>query len=180
MTRLVDDLLDDARIREGRLTLQMGPCDLEAVVGQAVAEQQVLAPERTIQLEVATAQPVVVVADAQRIAQVVTNYLSNALKYSREEQPVTVRLEVAGALARVSVRDVGAGVPEAEQAYVWERFHRIAGIEVQSGSGVGLGIGLHISKTIIEAHQGHVGVRSAPGQGSTFWFTLPLAADTPD
>jgi signal transduction histidine kinase len=175
MTRLVDDLLDDARIREGRLTFQIVPCDLREVVGNAVAEQHVLTPERTIHLEVPLARPVPVFADAMRIEQVVTNYLSNAVKYSREEQPIAVRLEVAGGLARVSVHDAGPGVPLAEQAHVWERFHRIEGASVQSGSGVGLGIGLHISKTIIESHHGHVGVDSTPGQGATFWFTIPLA-----
>jgi signal transduction histidine kinase len=179
MTRLVDDLLDDARIREGRLAFHMVPCDLREVVRKAVHEQQALAAERTIHLEVPASRPVSVVADAMRIEQVVTNYLSNALKYSREEQPVTVRLEVAGGLARVAVRDAGPGVPEEEQVRVWERFHRIAGVAVQSGSGVGLGIGLYICKTIVEAHQGRVGVRSVPGQGATFWFTLPLS-NTPD
>ena len=185
MTRLVDDLLDDARIREGRLAFHMVPCDLREVVRKAVDEQRALAPERTIHLEMpaasspAASSPVPVLADAMRIEQVVTNYLSNALKYSREEQPVAVQLEVAGGLARVSVHDAGPGVPEEEHGRVWERFQRIEGIAVQSGSGVGLGIGLHISKTIIESHHGHVGVRSAPGQGSTFWFTLPLSK-TPD
>ncbi|MGO8947277.1 MAG: ATP-binding protein, partial [Ktedonobacterales bacterium] len=59
--------------------------------------------------------------------------------------------------------------------HLWERFHRVEGIEAQGGSGVGLGLGLHISRTIIERHDGQVGVQSTPGQGSTFWFILPLA-----
>jgi len=73
------------------------------------------------------------------------------------------------------VRDEGIGVPLAEQQQVWERFAVVAGSTVQSGSGVSLGLGLHICKSIIEAHHGHVGLDSAPGQGATFWFTLPLA-----
>jgi signal transduction histidine kinase len=73
------------------------------------------------------------------------------------------------------VQDEGIGVPVAEQQQVWERFAVVAGSTVQSGSGVSLGLGLHISKSIIEAHHGHVGLDSAPGQGTTFWFTLPLA-----
>jgi signal transduction histidine kinase len=105
----------------------------------------------------------------------VTNYLTNALKYSPTEQPVVVGLDVAGQEARVWVRDQGPGLPPEEQARIWERFHRVKGIEVQSGTGVGLGLGLHICQTIIERHQGQVGVESSPGQGSTFWFTLPLA-----
>ncbi len=176
--RLVDDILDDARIREGHLEAHLEPCDLVAVVREAVDEQRLQASERTIQLELPEAQPVTVRADASRIGQVVTNYLTNALKYSTEEQPVTVRIQVEDATARVSVRDEGVGLPAEEQAHIWEHFYRAKGIEVQSGSGVGMGIGLYISKSIIEGHGGQVGVHSAPGQGSTFWFTLPLAQTT--
>ena len=78
------------------------------------------------------------------------------------------------AAVRVSVYDEGPGLPPAEQARIWEPFHRAKGIEVMTGSGVGLGLGLHISKTLIERHGGEVGIESAPGHGSTFWFTLPL------
>jgi signal transduction histidine kinase len=116
-----------------------------------------------------------VCADAGRIEQVVTNYLTNALKYSQEDRPVAVGLQVGGDAARLWVRDQGVGVPVADQASIWERFHRAAGVTVQSGSDVGIGLGLHISKTIVEQHGGAVGVESTPSQGSTFWFTLPLA-----
>jgi signal transduction histidine kinase len=174
LTRLVDDLLDDSRIRDGCLALQLGPAELGAIVRDAVEEQRALAPQRTIQLDLPAA-PVPILADALRIRQVVTNYLTNALKYSREDQPIAVGLEVEGAVARVWVRDEGIGVPASEQAHVWERFYRIEGASVQSGSGVGLGIGLHISQSIVEGHHGQVGVVSALGQGSTFWFTLPMS-----
>jgi len=177
--RLVDDVLDESRIQSGRLEFRMVSCDLSGIVRAAVEEQRQLAGARTLHLELPDdAQPVLVFADASRIEQVVTNYLTNALKYSQEDRPVAVRLQVEGATARVSVRDAGIGVPLAEQAHVWERFHRAEGVSVQSGSGVGIGIGLHICKTIIEAHGGQVGVASAEGKGSTFWFTLALAEVT--
>jgi signal transduction histidine kinase len=108
---------------------------------------------------------------------VITNYLSNALKYSKADQPVTVMVdEGEDSQARVAVRDAGPGPPQAEQARVWERYPRIETVAVQSGSGVSLGLGLSISKAIIERHGGEVGVESTPGAGSTFWFTLPLLA----
>jgi signal transduction histidine kinase len=111
---------------------------------------------------------------------VLTNYLTNALKYSLEECPVDVMLEVVGSsIARVSVRDQGPGIPAEEQAHIWEIFHRVPGVEVLTGSGVGLGLGLYISRTIIERHGGQVGVESTVGLGSTFWFTLPLAPGQP-
>jgi signal transduction histidine kinase len=70
-------------------------------------------------------------------------------------------------------------VPPEEQEQIWERFYRVEGIEVQSGSGVELGLGLHISRTIIERHHGQVGVQGTRGAGSTFWFTVPLAPQAP-
>ncbi|HEX6123196.1 MAG TPA: HAMP domain-containing sensor histidine kinase, partial [Ktedonobacterales bacterium] len=76
----------------------------------------------------------------------------------------------------VRVRDQGPGVPLTEQERIWERFHRVPGIEVQSGSGIGLGLGLYIARELIERHGGHVGIESRPGVGATFWFTLPLIA----
>jgi signal transduction histidine kinase len=119
--------------------------------------------------------PIVVLADADRIGQVVTGYLSNALKYAPEDQPVTVRLEATSDDARVSVHDEGPGLPPDQQERVWEAFYQAPGVETQSGSSIGLGLGLSICRTIVERHGGRVGVESAVGQGATFWFTLPLA-----
>jgi len=82
---------------------------------------------------------------------------------------------VDGELARVLVCDEGIGVAPAEQAHIWDRFHRAAGVTIQSGADVGMGMGLYISKTIVDMHHGQVGVDSVPGQGSTFWFTLPTS-----
>jgi signal transduction histidine kinase len=172
--RLVEDLLDETRIRQGRLEFRLGPCDLASVVDEAVQDQVMLNSERSIRW-VAEAHPVPVVADASRIEQVVMNYVSNALKFSREDQPVEVRLYTEEGEARVSVHDEGIGVPVAEQAQVWDCFHQAEGNQVQTGSHVGLGLGLYISKMIIERHHGQVGVESTPDYGTTFWFALPLA-----
>jgi signal transduction histidine kinase/PAS domain-containing protein len=177
LNRLVDDLLDVTRIREGRLEFRTEAHDLAAIVQEAVTEQRQQQPERDIRLELPATTPVPVVADADRISQVITNYLTNALKYSSEDCPVEVRLATAGAVARLSVRDEGPGIPLAEQERIWDMFYRAESVRVQSGSGVGLGLGLHISRTIVARHHGQVGVESEVGKGSTFWFTLPLAAD---
>jgi signal transduction histidine kinase len=172
--RLVNDMLDLSRIRADRLVLHQESTELGMLVRQAVNGQRQAAPTRTLLLQLPEAQPVPVYADAERIAQVVTNYLTNALKYSPVEQPVLVGLDVVGHQARVWVRDQGPGLPAEEQARIWECFHRVQGISAQSGTGDGLGLGLYICRIIIERHQGQVSVESAPGQGSTFWFTLPL------
>ena len=181
LSRLVADLLDVSRIRAGKLQLRLSPCDLATVVRDVVEEQRQMAPGRNILLQVprATRQPPLVLADEDRIRQVVANYLNNALKYSHPAQRVHVRLRTSDDWARVSVRDEGSGVPPNEQRRVWERFYRVPGIQVVSGAGIGLGLGLHISRTIIEQHQGRVGLRNAPGGGAIFWFALQLASDAP-
>jgi len=147
--------------------------DLNAVVWEAVEEQRRLMSTRTIHLNLAGSEPLLLLMDADRIGQVVTNYLSNALKYSEPEQGVFVRVEATAIEVRVSVRDQGVGLGVEEQAHSWERFYRAPGIQVKSGSGIGLGLGLYICRTIIEEHGGRVGVESVKGAGATFWFALP-------
>jgi len=174
LDRLVNDLLDVSRARIGQLDLHPEPADLATIVGEAVEQQRQVNPTRTITFRFPADRTAPIIADADRIGQVVTNYLTNALKYSAEECPVAVGLVMEAEQARVWVRDHGPGLPAEEQHLIWDRFHRVKGIEVQSGSGVGLGLGLHICRMIIEQHRGQVGVQSAPGYGSTLWFTLPL------
>ncbi len=175
--RLVGDLLDISRIQANKIALKLETCDLVAVVREAVQDQCLLAPARSIPLHVPAKRAVPVVADADRIGQVVTNYLTNALKYSAADRPVEVFLAIEGQMARVSVQDKGPGLSQTEQQAIWERFYQVERITVQSGSSTGLGLGLHICKTIIEQHRGQVGVQSSPGEGSTFWFNLPLARE---
>ena len=176
--RLVNDLLDVSRIQANALQLSLKPCNLAWIVQEAIEDQRQATPSRAIRLELPVEDTVPVQVDPDRILQVVTNYLTNALKYSAPDRPVEVRLQVEGRIARVTVRDQGPGLSPAEQEHIWERFYRVRGIEVQSGPDVssgGLGTGLYICRTVIERHHGQVGVRSSPGKGSHFWFTLPLA-----
>ncbi len=173
--RLIGDLLDVSRIHAGRLELHPDLCDIAALVREVVEDQQYLTPERQLKLSIDTTGEILVLADADRVRQVVSNYLSNALKYSEASKPVMIQIGVAAMQVRVSVCDEGPGLSPEQQTRVWERFYRVPDIEVKTGSGVGLGLGLHISRMIIERQRGQVGIESEPGKGSIFWFTLPLA-----
>ena len=171
--RLVSDLLDVSRIYADKLELRIELCDITALVHRTASDQAHIVAPRLIHLE-SISESLYVMADADRLEQVLTNYLSNALKYSESSRPVAVYLEQSGYSVRVSVRDEGPGLTPMQQQQIWERFYRAEGIEVKTGSGVGLGLGLHICRTIIERQGGQVGVESTLGKGSTFWFSLPL------
>lgn len=174
--RIVGDLLDSTRVQSNRLELHPAPCELVALVKQVVEDQQLNVPQRTITLQLPGVERIDLVVDADRISQVLTNYLTNALKYSPEAQPINVALtieEQAGEVC-VSVIDKGPGLSPLDQARIWERFYRAPDVAPQHGAPPGLGLGLHICRALIEQHGGHVGVTSKQGEGATFWFTLPL------
>lgn len=174
LSRLVAHLLDASRIQAGQLDIVPKLADLAAIVREAVARQQVLAPERAIHLHLPPGGQVQVLADADRIGQVVTNLVGNALKYAPEDQAVEVQVQPRGRRARVSVRDEGPGLPVEEQRHIWDRYHQAPSIRANSGKGSGMGLGLYIAREIVRAHGGQVGVQSSPGKGATFWFSLPL------
>lgn len=185
LNRLVGDLIDISRIQTGKLQLHLRtePSDLAAIVTEAVQEQRKATPKRTISLSLPPDDnPLLVIADADRLSQVLTNYMTNALKYSDSDKPVAVLVTREKGAAgedevRVSVRDEGPGLSSTEQERIWECFYQSEDVKVVSGSGVGLGLGLYITQTIVERHHGRVGVDSTPGVGSTFWFTLPLVQE---
>ncbi|GHO48276.1 sensor histidine kinase [Ktedonospora formicarum] len=172
--RLVRDLLDASRVRTKRLEIHPECCNLVDIVSENIENQRLLNPERVISYSGPSVDMIPLDADSDRVGQVLANYLSNALKYSDASKPVAVDVKLEKTQVRVSVRDQGPGLTREQQQHIWERFYRVPGMYVRSGSGVGLGLGLYICRSTIELHGGHVGVQSAPGQGSTFWFTLPL------
>lgn len=177
LNRLVDDLLDVSRAQAGHLELIPGPCDLRTLVHDAIQEQQKMWPGRVIDLAMDEETALPLEADGDRIVQVISNYLTNALKYSDPDRPVSVLVQRQEREAYLAVRDEGPGLPEDEWERIWTRFHRVHDIEVRSSthtSQAGLGLGLYISKMVIEGQQGRVGVQSQRGTGSTFWFRLPL------
>jgi PAS domain S-box-containing protein len=173
--RMVSDLLDISRLQADKLELRLVLCDLATIVQEMVEDQRSTTIKRAIHLQMPEGITIPVIADPERIGQVLNNYLTNALKYSQEGRPVDVQLKKEENVVCVLVRDEGPGLTPEEQVQVWDRFYQVEGIKRQRGSSVGLGLGLNICRAIIEQHQGEVGVESTKGEGSTFWFTLPLA-----
>lgn len=172
--RLISDLLDVSRIQMNKLELSLEVCDLVTIVRETVKDQQHGEAASRLHVVLPAQKSILVMADEKRLSQVVNNYVTNALKYSRSDQPIHVGIEEEEQVARVWVRDSGPGLTPEQQQHIWERFYQAPGVPVQSGAGVGLGLGLHICHILIERHGGNVGVESTRGGGSTFWFTIPL------
>jgi len=171
-TRLVEELLDMTRLEMHKFELSVQRENLVTIVQEAVANRQHAARPRQIELVLPPDEVVPVLVDADRIGQVLTNYLINALKYAPIEQVISVRLEVEASIARVLVRDQGPGLMPEQQQHVWEHFYQVAAPGYQGPEG-GLGLGLAIARAIVEQHQGQVGVESAPGRWADLGVTTP-------
>lgn len=172
--RLVSDLLDVSRIQTDKLDLQLEPANIVQAVRDATADIQQTNPDRSITLELPAEESIIITIDANRIQQVLGNYLTNALKFSEADKPIKVQLVHLKDSVRVCVQDEGPGLSQLEQQQVWERFHQSPDIRLQPGATKGLGLGLYICQTIIQQSGGQIGVKSKKGHGSTFWFSLPL------
>jgi two-component system phosphate regulon sensor histidine kinase PhoR len=169
---LVEDLLDASRAEVGRLTLQMEPVDLAGLVRKTVDDSRVTAPRHLFRVDLPDELPAVR-ADPGRIEQVLRNLLSNAVKFSNPGTTVTVRVRPQPGRLLVSVSDEGVGISREDMETLFLPFHRVRRVGGREVKGVGLG--LFISRSIVEAHGGDMWVHSQLGQGSTFYFTLPLA-----
>ncbi len=170
MISLIDDLLAVSRIESGRVELNLAPFDLGAMVDEVVSEILAGAPDITIRVE-RLAGDLRVMGDRARVQQVVTNLLMNAVKYSRDRREVGVRARHEGDQVLVDVTDYGIGIPREQQPHIFELYFRASNAPTKNYSG--LGLGLYISKTIVERHGGAIWVESAEGKGSTFHFSLP-------
>ena len=173
---LVANLLDIAAIESGQVRLEPHPFDLAPVLTDTVEMLRLEASARAITLDVAPAQrPLDVVADRDRVTQVLTNLIGNAIKYAGTGSSVTVAAWVTNEGVVVEVADTGPGIAADEIPRLFDKFYRA---RAPAGSRVrGCGLGLAICKGIVEAHGGRMWVESAPGQGSRFCFTLPPAHD---
>lgn len=173
LSTLVGNVLDHARIEQGRRVWKMEPCDLESLVADTLRVMEPLAREKNITLHSALS-PLEASVDAGAIQQALVNLLDNAIKFSPAGSTVETSLSIDEERRRwrIAVRDEGPGIAKAEQSRIFERFYR-PGDELRRET-QGTGIGLSLVKAIAEAHGGTVSVESGPGQGSTFILNFPL------
>jgi signal transduction histidine kinase len=172
---LVNDLLFVARLEAGRLDLRLGEVDLAEVVTHAVDSARPRAADRGVALVVETEGPTVVIGDADRLAQLLDNLVSNAVKFTPRDGSVEARLDLRNGHARVQVIDSGIGIAKEELGHLFDRFYRASTAVTQQVPGTGLG--LYIAKAIADAHGGSIEVESEVAGGTTFRVELPLAPE---
>jgi signal transduction histidine kinase len=170
MHRLIEDLVDVGSIDQGRLAIERSRGDVLAVMAEAVDGFQSAAVAKALTLRVATTEgPLWSNFDRHRVLQVLANLLSNAIKFTPKGGEVELHGERTSDAIRVSVRDTGGGIPEAMRESVFERFWQVGRNDRR-----GQGLGLYISRSIVEAHGGTIWVESELGHGSRFYFELPV------
>ncbi|HEY6116053.1 MAG TPA: ATP-binding protein [Candidatus Dormibacteraeota bacterium] len=175
VNRLITDMLDLDRMESGRMSMRSGDVDINDVLMEAISRAAPSATSVEFKSDLDPRLPIVV-GDRDRLIQVVSNIVNNAVKYSPDGGTVTISSRVEGRFALISVTDTGLGIPPDEIGHVFERFRRVRSGAAQSIPGTGLG--LTIVKQIVEMHGGKIWVESAVGHGSSFHFTIPLAPES--
>ncbi len=180
LVRLINDMLDSSRIQSGNLVLRTKRFDLDSMIAEVIRDVETFTnsggsvtgrPFRFVFTEKAGCS---VVGDRYRLAQVVTNLLTNAIKYSDTSRTITIMTRKTGSGVQVCVRDNGIGIPADKLNHIFERFYRVSENSGLQGRFTSLGLGLYISVNIIRQHGGVMNVKSRLGEGSEFSFYLPL------
>jgi two-component system phosphate regulon sensor histidine kinase PhoR len=174
LTFLIEDLLTISRLESGRVAMNRHPVDLRNEAEHVVDDLRTRAAEKNVRLEIDVPEGLVASADADRLQQVLFNLIENAIKYGRQDGRVRIGAKPLEDQARVqvSVEDDGPGIPGDARERVFERFYRVDRARARESGGTGLG--LSIVKHIVQAHGGEVWVKSELGEGTTFFFTLPV------
>ncbi len=170
LNKLVGNLLYASRIQAGGLQMDIVPLDVSSLAQKVALRLRVKSPDVTVKLELPAHLPPVM-ADRDRVEEVLQNLLDNAIKYSPKRRVVTVACRATSDEVIVSVSDVGMGISLRDQEHIFDRFHRVDNSSTRATQGAGLG--LYICRAIVEAHGGHIWVESVLHQGSTFSFSLP-------
>src|SRR5206468_122455 len=171
LNRLLGNLLDMNRLEAGALKLRLEPGDVEDLVGTALAQLGDLAQNRDVRVDLPAPLPLVPM-DFALVTQALVNLLDNAVKYSPADAPIEIHAELAGDEVQIRIGDRGAGIPADDLTRIFDKFYRIQ----RGDTARGVGLGLAISKGIIEAHGGRIWAENRPAGGAVIVFTLPLRA----
>jgi two-component system phosphate regulon sensor histidine kinase PhoR len=171
LENLVADLLKISYAEAGRVSLEKAPVDLGELVAAVAGGLRAVLALKKVSVSSQVPAGLSVSADRNKLSQVLINLMDNAAKYNREGGAIKVTAVPDGGFVKVSVEDEGAGIPAGHLPHIFERFYRVD--KARSRELGGTGLGLSIVKHLVELHGGSVGVDSAEGRGSSFWFTLP-------
>lgn len=173
LVTLIDELLELDKLESGKLTLEPKTISASRICYIAVDSLNEMAKRSAVRLRFdAPADEYHVVADEHRLVQVLVNLLSNAIKFSPPDSTVTVSILPEADSLQFKITDQGPGIPLDQQSLIFQKFHQ-TGVQAKDSRHKGTGLGLAIVKAIVDAHKGKLGVNSTPGQGSTFWFSIP-------
>jgi signal transduction histidine kinase len=176
LIKLINDLLDAEKLEAGKLQVVPRQLQLAPLIEQSVNSVETLARERAINLQI-NAGDLPVFVDGDRFVQVLVNLLSNTIKFSPDGSTVKIDARLLDSDVEIAVTDEGRGVPPEFVDKIFQRFEQVD--QADEAERKGSGLGLPICKAIVELHGGKIGVTSAPGKGSKFWFTVPAAARAP-
>jgi len=167
ISRLIDDLLNVSNLNEGQLKLRKTHFKVMSAIEDCCHH---ITAAGVFQIRIVGDIEAEIIADSERVQQVVVNFVNNAMKYAHENKEIIIHISDEIEQVKVSITDQGPGIAREKVPYLFDRFYRA---DLNAGQYSGLGLGLYISAEIIKRHQGRIGVESEVGQGSTFWFTLP-------
>jgi signal transduction histidine kinase len=170
MQALISDLLDVARMEAGGLPLQGDIHEISKIAVTAIDAVRPIAQAKGVRIELRSGEQLSSWVDPHRLQQILANLIGNAIKFSPPGSTISLKIARAGAEVRVEVADQGRGIPDQQLPFLFERFRQASTGDAARGTG----LGLYIARNLVEAHGGRIGVRSVVGQGSTFWFSLPL------
>lgn len=178
LANLINDILDISKLDAGEMKFNQEVFPLRQALEASAEAVFALAKEREVKIELKCDSTLSAYADADRVTQITVNFLSNAIKFSPKNSTVRVEAELAegNRQAKISVIDRGPGVPEKFKKKIFERYSQVKTSDGQRGKGTGLGLAICVK--LVEAQNGQIGLESKEGEGSSFWFTLPLKGDS--
>jgi signal transduction histidine kinase len=169
----VNDLSDLSKIENQKLSLDLKPLELNELIGSTLSDFSMSASEKSVVLKYEpNEKKIIVIADSSRLHEILANLIDNAIKYSPKQTAVGISFGQTNGFAQIKISDQGFGIPQEAKAHLFEKFYRV---NRSSSEPKGTGLGLFVTKELVERQGGKIWFESEVGKGTTFYFTLPLA-----